>query len=173
MKSFYILPLFVFLSISTLVCRGQKKAFVLPTDLKTEKVIFLEYEHIKNDVNMPYAQRKRNSHRNVISIEANKELALEATYYPFQYIISNRSEYYTLIKKGYKYVLENDMMNSYNYGENVDAGKNKLFSSTMYLKDLNTGKRYDLFMVTQDIVYEYGTIMKKFRKIIQKEFGIK
>lgn len=152
---------------------AQKKAPLLPADLTTEKVIFLAYERIENDVNMPYAQRKRNTYRNKASIDANKELKLQATYYPFGYVISNRSDYHQLINSGYKYVLENDMMNSYNYGENIEAGTNTIYTSTMYLKDLSTGKRYELFSVKQHLIYEYGTIMKRFCKLIKKEYGIK
>lgn len=171
MKPLYYSSIITLLFVCSNICVGQKKANLLPNDLASEKIIFFEFEHIENDVNMPYAQRKRISHRNVISKQANKELAIEATFYPFQYIISNRSDYFKFIDNGYKYVLENDMMNSYNYGENISPGKHKLFSSTMYLKDLTTGKRYELFSITQDIVYEYATIMKKFNKIVKKEYN--
>ncbi|MDH5365817.1 MAG: hypothetical protein OEW67_02465 [Cyclobacteriaceae bacterium] len=168
MKLFQYSTIITLIFVFSNICISQKKVVVLPDDLTTEKIIFLKYEQIENDVRMPYAQRKRISHRNLISKQANKELELEATYYPFQYIISNRSDYFKFINNGYKYVLENDMMNSYNNGESIEPGKHKLFSSTMYIKDLTTGKRYDLFSITQDEVYEYASIIKKLNKIIKK-----
>lgn len=174
MKPHHLIVLCTWLLLGTQLCTAQRKnERLLPEDLNSEKVIFLEYERIENDVNMPYAQRKRNSHRNSLSIKSNKELKLEATYYPFDYVISNRSDYFELIDQGFKYVLENDMMNSYNHGENVSAGTNTIYTSTMYLKDLTTGKRYELFPVKQHLIYEYGSIMKSFCKLVKKEYDIK
>lgn len=170
MRLAYIIPAFMFLLIGTNAANAQKNTNLLPKDLENEKVIFLEYERIENDVNMPYAQRKKNSHRNKVSITANKELKLHATYYPFGYIISNRSEYHNLVDRGFKYVLENDMMNSYNYGENVNAGTNTIYTSSMYLKDLETGERFELFSVKQHLIYNYEDIMKKFCKLVNKEY---
>jgi len=161
--------LFVFLNAVT-GSWAQKNSYNIPDDLEQEKIIFLEFESIENDVNMPYAQRKRNSHRNTVSVDANKSLKIGATYYPFGYVISNRSEYFNLSTAGYKYVLENDMMNSYNNGEHIDAGRNKLFSSPMYIMNLATGERFELFSVTQDEIYDYEDIMKDFVKLVRKTF---
>ena len=161
--------LLVFLSAVT-SSWAQKNSYKLPEDLADEKIIFLEFESIQNDVNMPYAQRKRNSHRNTVSVDANKYSKLGVTYYPFGYTISNRSEYFNLTSAGYKYVLENDMMNSYNNGEHIDAGRNKLFSSPMYIMDLGTGERFELFNVTQDEIYDYEGIMKDFVKLVRKAY---
>ena len=164
--------LLVALLLSFTIVRSQDTTEGLPDDLNTTKVIFLKYEQIEGDPNIPYAQRKRNKERNALSLQANKELKLRAYDYPFDYKISDRSTYYNLVEEGYKYVLENDMMNAYNYGEVVSAGGGRIFASSMYLKDLKTGKRFELFVIKQDMVYDYDKIMKLFIKMVEKEYEL-
>lgn len=147
-----------------------QKSELLPEDLNSSKVIFLKYEQIENDPRQPYSLRQQISHRNKISVEANRQLKLGASYYPYDYVLSTRSEYFDLKEQGYKYVLENDLMNAYNNGEVVEAAGNKIYAANMYLMDLETGKRFELFTVKQHNIYDYDMIMKKFCKIVKKEF---
>ena len=99
-------------------CKGNIQQEVkikgLPKDLNKEKIIFLEYEQIPIEQNTPRKFAKMYKFRNEAAIEANRQLHEAVKNYPFEYVISKRSEYKELIDKGYRYVLENDMMEKYN-----------------------------------------------------------
>ena len=172
MKTSHLLIITITFLLFPVAAMAQKSVEGLPDDLDTEKIIFLKYEQIEGDHNIPYAQRKRNKERNILAGHANKALKVEAKKYPFSYIISNRSEYAKFAQEGYKYVLENDMMNAYNYGEVVSAGSQKIFAAPMYLREIATGKRYELFTIKQNVVYEYAKIMKKFNSMVRKEYDL-
>ena len=163
-----VFPFFVF---APLVPCSAQSSKTLPNDLSESKVIFLEYEHIHNNYETPYAMRKKNNYRNTLASKANHELRTEAKYYPFEYKVAKRSDYKNLMEKGYDYILENDMMEAYNNGEQVDAGANKIYSAPMYLLHIKTGIRYELFDVKQTAVYEYGKIIRRFCKLVKDEFN--
>ena len=76
-------------------------------------------------------------------------------------------------KNAYKWPEPTPVVNSYNYGESINAGSNSIFAAPMYIKNLETGERFELFSVKQHIIYDYEAIMKQFVKIVKKNYEIK
>jgi hypothetical protein len=137
----------------------------IPTDLKQEKIIFLEYEQIPIDPAWSKFLSGGFERRNKEALKANAMLAKRVKDYPYASIISRRSEYKSV--QGAKYVLESEVMKALNNGEQV-GGLNKTYYSMVYVYDLTTGDRYELFKLTEDRAYDYNWIMDKFITSVNK-----
>lgn len=169
----YISSLLISLSIVLLFdsAFAQNTFSGYPEDLPVEKIIFLEYDQLEITEDLKKSLKKTYEHRNVKAKTANAQLKeLVDNGYRFDYMIAKRSDIDNLKEEGYKYVLENDMMKSYNNGESTYAGANSSYVSDMYILDLSNGDKYFIFQIGQSYVYFYKGIMKKFLKQVNKEF---
>ena len=164
------LALFLFLLTLFFDVKAQEKIEGLPDDLDKVKIVFLEYEQLPITDNMYKIVRKSYTKRNEVFIENNKELAKEVKNYPYAYVLSKRAEYKGLADRGYKYVLENDLLESFNNGLQTAAGGNIVYASPMYLKDIKTGTRYELFTVSEGYFHRYGWIISKFNEKVKRHY---
>ena len=140
---------------------GQETYDDLPENLMIETIVFLEYEELYIDDDMYNSMKKMYKKRNGYTIRANKELHAVVENYPFDYVISNRSEAKTWVEKGYKYVYDCPIMTAYNDGENLYAGTNTNYVAMMYVYDLTTGDKYEVFKLKDNLSYHYKYIMNK------------
>jgi hypothetical protein len=104
--------------------------------------------------------------------KGNKALREEVKKYPFKYTVASRSKVRELKQKGYKYVLENDMMNGYNSGDPMFRPFEK-YIAAFYVMDLQTGKKYFLFTISQNFAYRYDYTMDKFVDKVSKKYKVK
>jgi hypothetical protein len=151
------------------VTYSQKDMKGVPANLKDEKIIFLEYEQIPIDPSWPKILSYNFERRNKEAIKANDMLAKRVKDYPYASIISRRSEYKSLATQGVRYVLESEIMKALNNGEQV-GGLNKTYYAMVYVYDLTTGDRYELFKLTESRAYDYNWIMDKFISTVKKTF---
>lgn len=149
---------------------AQREIKGFPSDLDRSKIIFLEYEKLAVGPEVHKIIRKDYTKRNEIFEENNKMLANEAPNYPFEYIISKRSEYRELVAQGYKYVLENDLIAAYNNGLQTYPGGGTQYISTMYLIDIVSGDKYELFTITDKSLRHYDWVISKFNDKVIKEY---
>jgi hypothetical protein len=163
------LLLLVLLIAAPIFVRAQKEIKGIPSDLKNEKVIFFEYEQLPIDPAWPKMLINNYQKRNTEAEKANKMLADESKKYPFAFVISKRSEYQALSSQDYRYVLENEMMKALNNGDEMHKAFTT-YHSPVYLLDLKTGDRYELFDMSQSYVYNYEWIMQKLINKLKKEF---
>ena len=168
---YYLLFFLTIISFNKLY--SQKEIKDLPNDLNKETIIFLEYETLEIDKKMPWTQRHMYKVRNELSVGANAQLNEYSKDYPFNYVISKRSEYKDSLIKTCRYLLENDLMESYNNGVNNYAGRGVQYTSPMYVRDLKTGDKYILFDVPSNHCYIYKGIIKDFIKIVKKKYNLK
>lgn len=145
----------------------------IPDNLNAETIIFLEYEQLDVEKAVDKSHKRMFKFRNEMSILANEQLNTYAKEYPFKYVISRRSEYKDSLSKTCRYVLDNELMENYNNGINNYAGYKKEFYSPMYILDLKTGDRYNLFNLYSKQGYNYKGIIKAFSKKVRKKFNIK
>jgi hypothetical protein len=75
-----------------------------------------------------------------------------------------------LAEKGYKYVLECDLMESYNNGLQMPYAENVKYSSPVYLRDLTTDVRYELYTISTLTLPRYGYILASFNRKVKREF---
>jgi len=184
--------LFILLLVSPVISvYAQKEIKGLPADLDKETIIFLEYEQLPIDKKMKRMERHMYKTRNKNAITSNKMLAKKVPDYPFNYVVSRRSEYKDSLAKTCRYVLENDLMTAMNDGVNLFNGYSASYkatrnsgtktygnkfatsSSPMYILDLKTGDKYLLFKINTNETYYYKGIMKKLLKRIKKKYKIK
>lgn len=140
-----------------------------PTDLKQVGVVFLAYEQFEVDAELKKSEIKAIEFRNVKAKQANEQLKLATEKYPYEFIIATRSELDKLKEQGFRYVLENDMMNRADNPNEKNANMNSNSVSEMYLMDLENGDKYYLFQIVQSYVYFYKGIMKKFINQVEKD----
>lgn len=140
---------------------GQETYDELPENLMIETVVFLEYEELYIDDDMMNSMKRLYKKRNEASTRANKELHAVVENYPFDYVISNRSEAKTWVEKGYKYVYECPIMTAYNDGQNMYTGASATYVAMMCLYDLETGDKYEVFKLKDNLSYHYKYIMNK------------
>lgn len=168
MKFFYslllIFPLFLSAQEFTL-------AEGLPNDLKTEKVIFLAHQAIEVTFNPEkgkaeeYLHLRQINHNEVIE-EANNELEKFAQRYPFEYAISNQSDYKELVLKGHKYVLESEV---YDYDHLYrHPEEDELIVFEYFLIDLYNGKAYKVFELDEMKVYDAKLLIRKFSRVLKR-----
>lgn len=171
-KNSIILFVFFF-SVNCIAQKSTKNGY--PSDLHSEKIIFLEYEQIpvqKGEQKGMYKKMQQMfEFRNEAAVRSNQQLHESSKSYPFEFTISKRSEYKALKEKGYKYVLNNDIMEGYNNATNF-GGRNTIYHSKMYIENIETGKKYFLFKLYDNRAYVYKEIIKKMVKQINKDFKI-
>lgn len=155
------------LSLSQGICQKTHKG--LPDDLDSEKIVFLSFEQLDTDPRMQKRILKYYEESNKKSKEANEMLIQHAKDYPFEYRISERATYKELRQQGYKYVLNNLLMEEYNNGTPA-MGSGIIYYSPLYIENIETGDRYELFDIKQIFVYRYDIIMKKFIKEVNQKF---
>lgn len=150
---------------------AQKSKNKLPQDLKTEKLILLQYEELPIESYYPKMVKNRYEVFNVVIKRTNPKLVKEAKKYPFEYTISQRAKYEELKDQGYKYVLECDMMEEMNNGT-FTPGTNVRYFSDVYILDMETKKKYVLFDISQSDLFDYKEIITKLNKLVKKQFGV-
>jgi len=150
---------------------SQKEIKGLPSNLDKETIIFLEYELLPIDETMSAPVRSMYKVRNNNAPVSNAQLNEQAKEYPFKYVISNRSVYKDSLASTCRYVLENEYMEAYNNGVNLNYEINSVSESPMYILDLKTGDKYKLFGINAGETYYYTGIMKKFVKTVKKEYN--
>jgi hypothetical protein len=161
----------IILSFSVCNLYSQKECQGLPSDLNKETIIFLEYELLPIDETLSGPVKNMYKVRNNNAPVANGQLNEQAKEYPFRYVISKRSVYKDSLASTCRYVLENEYMEAYNNGVNLNYEMNSASVSPMYIKDLKTGDKYELFNINAGEAYYYTGIMKKFVKAVKKEYN--
>lgn len=143
----------------------------LPNDLNKEKVIFLKHQAIEVTYDPEegsaeeYLHLRQINHNEVIE-EANEELEKYAKGYPFEYTISNQSDYKELILKGHKYVLESKV---YDYEHlNRHPEEDELIVFEYFLIDLYNGKAYKVFELDEMKVYDAKLLIRKFSRVLKR-----
>ncbi|MBC5773206.1 hypothetical protein H8S95_03950 [Pontibacter sp. KCTC 32443] len=151
---------------------AQKMEEGLPEDLPQSKIMFLAYEMLdpaRAQLRKPLMRYYEKC--NEQAVKANEKLKAAASEYPYEHIIITRAE---LIEKtypkGYKYVMNCDLMDAQNNGEIVYAPNTK-FYSPLYILNIETGERYELMMLAQAGVYSFEKIMNTLNKKIKKQFN--
>lgn len=143
----------------------------LPNDLNQEKIIFLKHQAIEVTFNPEeskaeeYLHLRQINHNEVIE-EANNELEKFAQRYPFEYTISNQSDYKELVLKGHKYVLESEV---YDYDHlNRHPEEDELIVFEYFLIDLYNGKAYKVFELDEMKVYDAKLLIRKFSRVLKR-----
>lgn len=150
---------------------GQKSKIKLPPNLDKEKVIFLQYEEIPIDDSYDKSIKRMYENLNKVFVKTNPKLVQEAKKYQFDYTISKRAEYETLVDQGYKYVLESEyteLLNNGSYFPNTSAP----VDFYVYFKDIETNKKYNLFKISTNDLFDHKEVMSKLSKLVKKEYYI-
>ena len=166
----FFLPVIVLCSLSTSI--AQKDENGLPDDLNVESIVFLKFDSMFLEPGSSKAQQRDIRWRNEMGTRGNKALMEEVKRYPFKYTIASRSELAALSQKGYKYILENDMMNGYNSGDPMFVPFEK-YIAAFYVMDLQNGKKYFLFTISQGFAYRYDYTMNKCVDKVIKKYKVK
>ncbi len=148
----------------------QKNYNGLPDDLNKEKIIFLKFDSIQVTDDLRNGQQRDFNKRNKFATKSNAILIEEAKKYPFACILATRSEVKVLAKQGYRYVLENDMMNGFNSGNDMYISSSTKYIAPFYILDLSNGDKYTLFTISQSYAYRYDYNMGKFLKKVSKKY---
>jgi hypothetical protein len=164
-----LLQLFILLSSPSF---GQKDENGLPDDLNIESIVFLKFDSMSLVPGLSKAEERDVRWRNEMATKGNSALMEEVKRYPFKYTIASRSKLKELKQKGYKYILENDMMNGYNSGDPMFRPFEK-YIAAFYVMDLQTGKKYFLFTISQNFAYRYDYTMNKFVDKVNKKYKAK
>jgi len=151
---------------------GQKDVNGLPDDLNIESIVFLKFDSMSLEPGSSKAAQRDIRWRNEMATKGNNALMEEVKRYPFKYTIASRSKLKELKEKGYKYILENDMMNGYNSGDPMFRPFEK-YIAAFYVLDLQTGKKYFLFTISQTYAYRYDYTMNKFVDKVTKKYKVK
>ena len=151
---------------------AQKDETGLPDDLNIESIVFFKFDSMYLKPGSSKAQQRDIRWRNDMATKGNKALMEEVKRYPFKYAIASRSELGALSQKGYKYILENDMMIGYNSGDPMFVPFEK-YIAAFYVMDLQTRKKYFLFTISQGFAYRYDYTMGKFVDKVLKKYKIK
>lgn len=171
MKLIILVATFAFLTcINT--AQGQKNKEKLPTDLNETKIVFLEYEPVSLSEYPTDFTKKYFESANEAFINTNKKLRDAASEYPFKYVISNRTDYETLVGEGCKYVLESDLMiklNNFSFAPE----KSGIYISDLYLMNILTGEQFPLFKISQLDAVNYKKVLAKFNKMVKKQYKTK
>lgn len=144
----------------------------LPDDLHQEKVIFLKHQAIEVTFDPEkgsaeeYLHLRQVNHNEVIE-EANNELEKFAKRYPFEYTISNQSDYKTLVLEGHKYVLESEV---YDYDHLYrHPEEDELIVFEYFLIDLYNAKAYKVFELDEMKVYDAKLLIRKLSRKLKRE----
>ncbi|NNC84458.1 MAG: hypothetical protein HKN75_00150 [Bacteroidia bacterium] len=156
----------------SLVCSigfAQNTFNYYPTELGDEPLIILEYQMMEPQDDFTKSQLKDCKFRNEKAKMANEQLQVAAKEYPFEYIIAKRSALDSLKEKGYRLVLENDMMKKQDNPEKYLKGNNANDVGDMYILNMENGDKYFLFQISQSYVFFSKGVMKKFIKQVKRE----
>jgi hypothetical protein len=164
-----LLPVFILSSLSSF---SQKNENGLPDDLNVESIVFLKFDSMYLEPGLSKAKQRDIRWRNDMGTKGNEALMEEVKKYPFKYTVASRSQLKDLSEKGYKYILENDMMNGYNSGDPMFRPFEK-YVAPFYVMDLQTGKKYFLFTISQTFAYRYDYTMGKFVEKVIKKYKVK
>jgi hypothetical protein len=143
----------------------------LPDDLNQEKVIFLKHQAIEVTFDPEkgsaeeYLHLRQINHNEVIE-EANNELEEFAKRYPFEYTVSNQSDYKELVLKGYKYVLQSEVYD-YDYLYRHPE-EDELIVFEYFLIDLYNGKAYKVFELDEMKVYDAKLLIRRFSRKLKR-----
>ena len=169
---FRLLILLFILPISTISQPILKDG--LPKDLNQEKVIFLNHEKIevkadkKNGALGKYLHLRQINH-NVVVEEANKKLVVAAMSYPFEYAISSYSQYESILKAGYKYVL---ISNVYEYQHLFfQPTEDELIVFEYFLLDTKNNVAFKVFEMDEMKVYDSKMMIRKLNKKLKKHYS--
>ena len=172
MRSIIKISLLLMSLILSQLAFAQKMEKGLPEDLPQSKIMFLAYEMLdpaRAQLSKPLMRYYEKCNKQ--AVKANEKLKAGASEYPYEHIIITRAE---LIEKtypkGYKYVMNCDLMDAHNNGEIVYA-PNTRFVSPLYILNIETGERYELKMIGQTYVYSYDKIMNLLNKKVKKNFN--
>ena len=170
MKAIFALLLFIpFFSIS------QEPTFFngLPDDLDQEKIIFLEHEKIKvtadkkNGKEEKYLHLRQTNHNSVIE-ESNTKLKGAALQYPFKYAFATPSTYESLLKAGYRYVLQSRV---YSYEHlKTQPKEGELIVFEYYIFDTQKNVAFKAFELDEMKVYDSKLLMKRLTKALRKKY---
>lgn len=135
----FVNAFFIFFTIT--MTFGQYSDSV-PKDLDQKGIVFLKYEQLHAADSLKKLKKKYKI-RNKWAEEANLELATFAKKYPYKYVVEKRQESYdSLIKAGYSYVLNCDIMDLNNAGVDADPFSTQL--APLYIQNLETLEVFDL-----------------------------
>lgn len=155
---------------------GQEAKVIegLPSDLNTEKLIFLQHEPMKvgteeeNQKTKEYVIQRQENH-NRVAKEFNTELAIALNEsYPFDYEIAFPSTYDSLLTAGAKYVLFSNNY-TYDYLRNQPA-EDELLVFGFFIKDQGSTTIYTLFELDEMKVYDAKMIVKKLMKQVKNQY---
>jgi len=145
----------------------------VPADLDKNKIIFLNHDKIMvtaiedSSDQQDYLHLRQTNHNKVIK-ESNSKLKVAALEYPFPYVISTKSTYETLVKAGYKYLLDS---RAYNYDNlKVQPTEDELIVYEYFIRDLTTNLAYKVFELDEMKIYDGKLIIKRLNKAVKKEF---
>lgn len=161
----FLLPLIAFSQEDTVFKTG------VPKDLANTRIIFLQHEKVKvtadkkESKEAKYLYLRQTNHNKVI-LESNKELIVAAFDYPFTYALGTRSSYKSLLKAGYKYVLDS---RAYDYS-NLEGQPNEgeLIIHEYFIVDVRNSIAYKVFELDEMKIYDSKLLMKKLIKAIKK-----
>lgn len=147
---------------------GQKKS-KLPEDLRTEKVIFFQYEMMPINDFIDDRIKKYYEANNKVFKKTNPELVDAAKEYPFGYAISTRGVYEEL--EGFKYILDSEEAEQLNNGEFFPE-RNYKYEIDVFIKNIKTGEKYILFTINQFELIDHKKVMSKLIKLVNKQFEL-
>lgn len=145
----------------------------VPADLNENKIIFLNHEKFvvtaveDSSDQQDYLHLRQTNHNEIIK-ESNSKLKVAALEYPFPYVIATKSSYESLIKAGYKYLLDS---RAYNYDNlAVQPAEDVLIVYEYFIRDLTANVAYKVFELDEMKVYDGKLIIKRLNKAVKKQF---
>ncbi len=138
----------------------------IPDDLNENELLFIRLDSAVVESEKPKVAEERTrwsirKMHNKFVQQANKELLSTVSDYPFDYTVIRRHQLKEYAEEGSKYVLDFKPFTDAQKGIR-HAGKEEIVKFPLYILDLTTNNRYILSYVSENFVYKYGGLIKKY-----------